>query len=65
MKVDGDLVNGDCNREMLNIGIIGEEGVGEKADEGDGVMDEGDKSSTTCVTRTVFIDSGEGWEGDC
>ena len=37
----------------------------EDADEGDGVMDEGDKSSTTRVTRMALTDSGVVWEGVC
>ena len=32
-------------------------------DERDGVMNEGDKSSTTRATRSVLTDSGVVWEG--
>ena len=32
-------------------------------DEGDGVMNEGDKSSTTRGARLVLTDSGVVWEG--
>ena len=42
---------------------FGEEEVGRKVDEGTGVMNEGDKSSTTHVTRTVHTNSGVVWEG--
>ena len=34
----------------------------ESVDEGDGVMNESDKSSTTRVTKTVLTDSGVVWE---
>ena len=39
-----------------------EKGVGGEVDEGDGVMNDGDKSSITRITRTVLTDSGEVWE---
>ena len=42
---------------MLSDGVIGEEGVGGEVDEGDGVMNEANQSSTTDVTRTVSTDS--------
>ena len=42
---------------MPSDGVIGEEGVGGKTDDGDGVMNEGDKSSTIRITRTVLTDS--------
>ena len=48
---------------MLSDGVIGEDGVGGDVDEGDGVMNEGDKSSTTRVTRTVLTDSDVVWQG--
>ena len=38
-------------------------GVGEDMDEGDEMMNEGDKSSTTHVTRTVLMDNGVVCEG--
>ena len=47
---------------MLSDGILGEEGVGGEVDEGDEVINESDKSSTTRVTRTVLLDSGVVWE---
>ena len=50
VNVDGDSVDGGCNGEVLNDGVIGEEeGV-----EGDGMMNAGIKSSTTRVIRTVL-----------
>ena len=44
MNVDGDIVDGGCNGEVLSDGVIGEEGVGGEVDEGDGVMNEGNQS---------------------
>ena len=43
INVDGDIVDGGCNEEMLSDGVIGEKGVGWEVDEGGGVMNEGDK----------------------
>ena len=40
------------------IQLPSEEEVGGDANEDDGMMNEGDKSSTTRVTRTVLTDSG-------
>ena len=57
MNVDGDIVDSCCNREVLSDGVGGE---------GDGVMNEGDKSSTTRgVTRTVLTVSSVDWKGVC
>ena len=58
MDIDGDIVDGGCNGEVLSDGFIGEERVGGEADKGDGVMNEGDKSSTSRVTRTIVTDCG-------
>ena len=63
LDVDGDIVDGGCNGVVLRDGVIGEKGVGGDADEGDGVMSDDDKSSTTRVTRTVLTDIGVLWEG--
>ena len=38
------------------IRVIGEKEVGGDADEWDGVLNEGDKSSITRVTRTILSD---------
>ena len=57
MNVNGDIVDGGSNGEVLRDGVIGEEGVGWEMDEDDGMMNDGDKSSTTCVTMTVLADS--------
>ena len=55
MNVDGDIVDGGCSGEVvLSDGVIGEKEVGEEVDERDVVMNEGDKSSITRVTRTVL-----------
>ena len=62
MNVDGDIVDGGRNGQVLSDGVIGEQGVGGEEDEGDGVMNEGDESSTTRVTRTVLSDKGVIWE---
>ena len=51
--------------ENCSVGIIGVEEVGGEVDEGDGVKNEGDKSSTTRVTMMVLTDSGVFWEGVC
>ena len=40
MNIDGNIVGDVCNGEVLSNGVIGEEGVGGDADEGDGVMNE-------------------------
>ena len=50
---------------MLSDGVIKEKRVGGDADEGDEVMNEGDKSSTSRVTRTVLTDIGVVWKGVC
>ena len=52
MNVDGDIVDGGCYE------AIRKKGFGRDADEGNGVMNEGDQSSTTRVTRTVLTDRG-------
>ena len=44
-------------KRYLVMGVIGE------VDKGNGVMNEGDKSSTTHVSRTVLTDRGIVWEG--
>ena len=62
MNFDGDIVYGGCNGQVLIDGAIGEEGVGGEVEEGNGVMNEGDQSSTTRVTRTVLMDSGVIWK---
>ena len=58
MNVDSDIIDHGCNGEVLSDEVIGEKGVGADVNEGDAVMNEGDKSSTTRVTRTVIMDSG-------
>ena len=58
VDIADDGYNGEMKREDSSDGVIGEGGVGGHADEGDGMMNEGDKSSTTCITMTVFTDSG-------
>ena len=63
MNVDGDIVDGGCDGVVLSHGVIGEKGVGGDADKSDRMMNEGDKSSTTRVTRTVLTDGGVVWEG--
>ena len=50
-NVDGDIVDDSCNGEVLGDGVTGEEGVGGEVDEGDGVVNEGNKTSTTRSTR--------------
>ena len=54
MNVDGGIVDGGCNGEVLSDGVMGEEVVGEEVDEGHGGMNEGHQSST----RMVLTDSG-------
>ena len=49
--------------ERCSVIVRGEKGIG--GDEGDGVMNEADKSCTTRVIRTVLMDSGVVWEGVC
>ena len=63
MNVDGDIVNGGCNGEVLSNGVIGEKGVVTEVDEFDGVVNEGDYFSTTSVTKTVLMDSSAVSEG--
>ena len=46
MNVDEDIVDGGCKGEVFCDEVIGEKEVG-----GDGVMNEGDKSSTTLSPR--------------
>ena len=65
MNVDGDIVDGGCNGEVLSDGVIGEKKVGGEADEGDRAVNEGDKSSITRVTRIVLTDNGVVREGVC
>ena len=48
-NVNGDIVEGGCNREVFSDGVIGEEGVGGEPYECDGVMNVVDKSSTNRV----------------
>ena len=63
INIDGDVVDGGCNGEVLSDGVIGEKRVRGDADEGDVVMnDGGNKSSTTRVTWTVLTGSGAVWE---
>ena len=40
MNVDGDIVDGGCNGEVLSDGVIREDGVEGKVDESDGIMNE-------------------------
>ena len=54
MNVDRDIVDDGCNGEVLSDGVIGEEGVGRDADEGDRVMNGGEKSSNVRVTKAVL-----------
>ena len=63
MNVDGDIVDGGCNVEVLSDGVMREEGVVRKVDEVDGVMNGGDESCATRMNRTVLPDSGVDWEG--
>ena len=67
MNVDRAIVDGGCNEEVLSDSVTGKKRVGGNADEENGVKngDEGDKSSTTRVTRTVLMDIGVIWEGVC
>ena len=65
MNVNGDIVDGGSNGEVLGDGIIEEQEFGRDAGEGDRVMNEGDKFSTTRVTSTVLTDSGVVWQGVC
>ena len=51
------------DEDISVIRVIGEKEVGGKMDECDGVMNEGDKSCTSRVTRMVLADSGVVWEG--
>ena len=50
---------------LLSDRVVGEEGVGGEVEEVEGEMNEGDKSSTTRVTRTIFTDRGVVWERVC
>ena len=68
MNVDRDIFDGGCNgMERCSVigvlSVIGEDRVEEEVDESDGVMNEGNKSSNTRVTRTVLTGSGVVWEG--
>ena len=38
MNIDGDIIHGGCNGEVLNDGVIGEKEVRGEVDEDDGVM---------------------------
>ena len=67
MDVDGDIIEDGCDGEVLGGGVTGEKGIGGEMGEGDGVVNEDDKSSTTRITRTIFTDSdavreGVGWQ---
>ena len=61
--IDWDIVEDGCNGEVLCSGVTGDEGVGGKVGEGNGLVNGGDKSSTTRVTRTVLTDSDVVWKG--
>ena len=63
MNVDGDIVDGGCNGEVLSDEVGGEKWVGGDVDEWDELMNEGDKSITTSVIRTIHTDSGVVWVG--
>ena len=65
MNSDGDIVDGGSNGEVLGDGVIEEQDFEGDVDEGDGVMNEGDESSTTRVTRTVHTDSAVVWQRVC
>ena len=47
------VVDGSCNEEVLRS--YWEQGGVEETDEGDAVMNEGNKSSITSVTRTCSL----------
>ena len=63
MNVDGGIVDGGCNVEVLSDGVGEEKWVGRDVNERDGVINEGDKFSTIHVTRPVLMNSGVAWEG--
>ena len=63
MDVDGDITDDGCDGELLGGGVTGEEGVCGEVGEGDGVVNEVNKSSTTCITRRVLTDSNVVWKG--
>ena len=65
MNVDGNVVDCGCNGVVLSDGVIGEKGFEGDANKGDAVMNGGDKSTNTRITRTVLTDSGLVWEGVC
>ena len=64
INVDGDIVNDGCNGDVFGDGVTGEEGVSWKVGEDDGVVYEGNKSSITCSTRMVLMDSDIVWKGN-
>ena len=49
MNVNEDIVYAGCNRVVFSDGVIGEERVGGDMNEGDGEINEDDKSSTTLL----------------
>ena len=57
MNVDGDIVDGGCNGEVIRIS----DGVGGNVDKSDEVMNEDDKSSTTRINRTVLTERSVAW----
>ena len=63
MDVDEDIIVDGCNGEVLTGGVTGKEGVGGVVGEGEGVVNDGNKSSTTRSTRTVHTDSDVVREG--
>ena len=54
MNVDGDIVDGCCNGEVLSDGVPDGVPVGD----GDEVANVSNKFSTTRINRTVLMDSG-------
>ena len=55
MNVDGDIVDGGSNGEVLSDRVIGEEGVGWEVDEGDGVMNVSTYFSLVFSVHTTFF----------
>ena len=53
MNVDGDTLVGGCDGEVLSNGVIAE---------GDGEMNQDDRSSITRATRMILTNSGVVWE---
>ena len=63
MHVDEDIVDDGCYEEELGEGVVREKEVGSEVGIADAVVNEGDKSFITRITRTVLTDSGLVREG--